>query len=1047
MCKLGLNHTLKSLSVCLVKGSIFCGLIPIVLYFLTVEPIFGEVTDTSQFLDSSRKILKEKKVVKIEYLIDDLPVTNSETLDSLKKLTTVTNSSQFSRYAIQQSVSSLFLSQRFSQIDVYTLQAPEGVVLRFDLKNVMRIQKRKITGELSDELRQVIRATVKLKPGTQYVPIIAKKDVNSIKAVCAENGYFNADVKENTIASDGSLIYQVDLGNPTVIKSFKILGNSAIFSEQIKSICKTSDGKVYRRSVLDKDIEKIRELYRKKYYPSVEIVSTFAHKTGELELEIVEGTQLLLDFVDEKGKPIIQDSPIRKFLAKLGINTKESERDRLRGEITYLINNRTLWEETVQDHFEAEGYHGTEVKSKVLTNSPLHVKFTVLRGIRYIVTDVTFSGNNAFSDEELLREIEMKPHRSISRLFRKRIFSQQTLLRDIQRLTILYEKTGYPDAVLKLPIPEKQSSNNRNFGKIKIHYTIIEDHKKVINRCLFSGNDVLDTTTLLNALPSKSQEPYARLIQKNYENAILKAYKDRGYIDAEILDTQYLHKTDTPVFQIEGNFSEQLDSRTLPRKLRDAFKKHNLSFAGADIATNIDEEWSIQDFDGNARYTLEQEKKHLSVYEHGILRFDISEGAQIVFGTFSFVGDTGVNTNILNREITHLRGALYTPDKLSQAIQNLYSTGVFEPGIRVGEPIIPTDFDSQPNNLNNDSQPSFSSTQPIVRDVEILLQKRAPRSYGASVGYSSSDGPRGTIALSHLNLFKRNIRFRLRGRGGTLGYLYDTILTEPWLIGRTSGSLQFLGRKLEEDDGVRALQGSFSLSRKLSRSHRLNLQYSFRDLKDTSVAPLIPNPSTTVSSLRLLWRQDSRVPSLNPTSGMFNEVTVEYAGGFLGGKSSFTKIITDTRYHRKLSARGPVLATAIRLGYTPGLQAKAGSDAELISFERFWAGGSTTVRGYEERGLGPEDITGKHRGNVQFIFNTELRFPIYTPIDGVLFFDAGNVWDTAKDIEYEWLPSSLGVGLRLNLGPLVGGIDYAVPLISVSGVSTEAFYFRVGSTF
>ncbi len=1046
MCKLDLNYTLKSLSFWLVKRRMFCALLPILLCFFNIHPIFGEVSDTSQFFDSSRETLQQRKVVKIEYLIDDLPVTNSEALDSLKKLTTVTNSSQFSRYAIQQSVSSLFSSQRFSQIDVYTLQTPEGIVLKFDLKKVMRIQKIKITGELPDELRQAIRAAIQLKPGAMYVPVIRKKNIDSIKLVCAENGYFDADVKENTIASNGSLTYQVNLGNPKVIEKFQIHGNSAIFTEQIKAICQTRVGRVYRRSVLSKDIEEIRDLYRKKYYPNTEIRPKFLHQTGILTLEIVEGTQLLLDFVDENGKPIIQDSPIRNFWAKLGINTKESERERLRGDIISLINNRSLWEETVQDHFEAAGYHGTEVKSKILTNSPLHVEFTVKRGIRYIVTRVTFSGNNAFSDEALLREIEMKPSHPFSRLFGKRIFSQQTLLRDIQRLTILYEKAGYPDAMIKLPklpAPEKQRSDNRNFGVVEIHYTIIENHKEVINRCLFSGNKALDTNTLLGALPSESQAPNARLVLKNYENAILKAYQDRGYIDAKIVDTQYLHKTDTPVFQVEGNFSEQLDSGTLPKKLRNVFKKYNLPLAGTFIATKIGEEWSIQDFDGNARYTLEQEKMHLLVYEHGILQFEISEGAQIVFGTFSFVGDTGVKTKVLNREIAHLQGVLYTPDKLNQAIQNLYSTGIFEPGIRVEEPIIPTAFGNQSSSFNNEGLPILPSTQPTVRDVEILLQKRQPRGIGASVGYSSSDGPRGTIALSHLNLFKRNIRFRLRGRGGTLGYLYDMTLTEPWLIGRTSGSLQFLGRKLEEDDGVRALQGSFSLSRKLSRTHRLNLGYSYRDLKDTSVA----FSETTVSSLRLLWRQDSRVPSLNPTSGMLNEFTVEYAGGFLGGKSSFIKIITDTRYHKKLSARGPVLATALRLGYTPGLQAKPDSDSELISFERFWAGGSTTVRGYEERGLGPEDFTGKHRGNVQFIFNTELRFPIYSPIDGVFFFDTGNVWDTAKDIKYEWLPSSLGVGLRLNLGPLVGGIDYAVPLISVPGVSTDAFYIRVGSTF
>ena len=1040
MYKLGLNHTPNSFFIGSVKGRIFCALILMLLCFLILEPIFAEVTDTSQFFDSSHETLQQKKVVKIEYLIDNLSVTNSEILSSLKQLTYIAVGSQFSRYAVQRSVISLYSAQQFSQVDVYTLQTAEGIVLKFDLKKVMRIQKIGIIGVLSNELRRAIRAAIKLEPGEMYVPIMAKKDVDSIKVICADNGYFDADVRENTNASDGSLTYQINLGTPTVIKKFEIQGNSAIFSEQIKSICQTRVGRVYHISALDEDIETIRGLYRKKYYPSTEIKPDFVHKTGVLTLVIKEGTQLLLDFVDENGKPIIRDSFVRNFLTKLGINAEESERDQIRDDIEPLINDLSEWEETVQDHFEAEGYDGTEVSMNILTNSPLHVEFTVKRGIRYIVTRVAFSGNSAFSDEELLREIEMKPARLFSRLFRKRIFSQRTLLRDKQRLKILYEKSGYPKLTVK-HVLLKQNSNSRDVGEISINLTLVEPYKQVIFHCHFSGNSILNATTLYEALPNKPPVPNARLVKKNYENAILKAYQDRGYIDATV-ETQYLDKTDDPVFLLEGNFSKLLDAGALPKELSDVFEKHKLSLTGTFIATKIGNEWSMQDIDGNARYTLKQGKEHLSVFEHGVLQFKIYEGDQIVFGTFSFVGDTGVKLHVLKREVTHLRGALYTPEKISQAIGNLYSTGVFE-RIRA-EPIEPTVFGNQPSNFENDSLPILSSPQLVVRDVEIRLQKRKPRAIGASVGYGSSDGPRGTIALSHHNLFKRNVRFRLQGRQGTLGYLYDTTLTEPWLIGRTSGSLRFLARKLEEDDDVRALQGSFSLSWKLPRAHRLNLEYSYRDLKDTSVA----FSETTVSSLRVLWRQDTRVPSLNPTSGMLKEATFEYAGGpLLGGESSFIKAVTDIRYHRKLNARGLVLGTALRLGYTPGLQAKADRDAELISFERFWAGGSTTVRGYEERGLGPEDSTRKHRGNVQFIFNTELIFPIYSPIDGVFFFDAGNVWDTAKDIQYEWLPSALGVGLRLNLGPLVAGIDYAVPLISVPDVPIDTFYIRVGSTF
>ena len=88
---------------------------------------------------------------------------------------------------------------------------------------------------------------------------------------------------------------------------------------------------------------------------------------------------------------------------------------------------------------------------------------------------------------------------------------------------------------------------------------------------------------------------------------------------------------------------------------------------------------------------------------------------------------------------------------------------------------------------------------------------------------------------------------------------------------------------------------------------------------------------------------------------MLNEITLEYAGGLLQGETSFIKTTTDTQYYQKLIGDF-VLATAVRFGITTGL--RSNRRAELISFERFWAGGSTTVRGYAERSLGPEVITG-----------------------------------------------------------------------------------------
>lgn len=988
---------------------------------------------------SIQNTLTEEIIVKIEFIVDNKQVTDNSQISKFRELIHTSVGSIFSRLAIQQSVISLYTTQEFSQIDVFTVDTIQGKTLIFQIQPVMKIKEIRTIGVASEVLNRSIQNGLRLKQGDMYFREVAETDLRTIKKVCENHGYFGAHVNAITDKNKGSLTYQIDLGDHTYISKFHIQGNTAIFSEHIKEVCNTQVGKIYMKSAINEDFLAIRMLYKERYYPDIKIDSEFVHQSGVLTYHIQERKQLLLDFVDDKGNSILQDSFFRNLLNTLKLNRSESERNLLRNKIERFIDNPSRWIEIVQLHYQQKGFYGTEVTTKTLTNSPLHVEFTIKPGNRYTVKSVEFIGNQAFTREELLREMETKPSNFLSKHIRKRHFSEFTLEKDKDRIEILYEKSGYPNVDITQPSVEPNAKNNKA-QEVSIRLSIVEPYKQVIYRCLFKGNSELVNNTLYSILPKNLPQPNAKLVQKNYENAILKAYQDRGYIDAEVIETLYFQRYEIPTFEINGDFSELLDAGTLPQKIRDEFKKHDLTLTGMHIATRIGEEWSIQDFEGNARYTLFQSSERLSIYEHGILLFSISEGEKIEFGQFIFNDDLGVSPRILTREVSHLTGTIFTPDKLNQARQNIYNTRIFEPGITYRRSI-PLDNGEQVISLDD----SNSENNTVVNDVSFSLQRRKPGSYGASVGVSTSDGPRGTIQLNHLNLFRRNVRFQLRGRWGFGAYLYDTTITEPWLIGRTSGSLHFLGRKLEEDDGVRALQSSFSLSRRPHDAHLLNLEYSYRFLKDTSLGPSDPELSTTVSSVQFLWRQDTQFPSLNPVSGMLNEVTLEYAGGILGGRSSFVKTVAKSVYHQQLHNPDYVLSTSVRLGLTTGLQKNR--ESELISFERFWAGGSTTVRGYEERGLGPEDTTGKHRGNAQFIFNTELRFTVLNPIQGILFLDSGNVWGSIEDIDYSWMPTTVGVGLRVILGPLIGGIDYAVPLISVPGVPTNSLYFRIGSTF
>ena len=107
----------------------------------------------------------------------------------------------------------------------------------------------------------------------------------------------------------------------------------------------------------------------------------------------------------------------------------------------------------------------------------------------------------------------------------------------------------------------------------------------------------------------------------------------------------------------------------------------------------------------------------------------------------------------------------------------------------------------------------------------------------------------------------------------------------------------------------------------------------------------------------------------------------------------------------------------------------AGKDVRV--FDRFFAGGLGTVRGFESRSLGPRDSRNFEAigGQSLILLSTELVQPV---VEGklytVVFADAGNVWAGAWDWQVDDLNVGVGVGLRvvLPVGTIV--LDYGWPV-------------------
>jgi outer membrane protein insertion porin family len=132
-----------------------------------------------------------------------------------------------------------------------------------------------------------------------------------------------------------------------------------------------------------------------------------------------------------------------------------------------------------------------------------------------------------------------------------------------------------------------------------------------------------------------------------------------------------------------------------------------------------------------------------------------------------------------------------------------------------------------------------------------------------------------------------------------------------------------------------------------------------------------------------------------------------------------------------------------------------GETEELPPFERFYAGGARSVRGYESSSLGPKDefTNDPVGGDTKFVANAEFILP--SPFDEenkstrlALFLDGGYVYNSKEEsIDLGELRYSAGAAV-LWLTP-IGAMrfSYAIPLNDKEGDETQGFQFTLGSPF
>ena len=81
------------------------------------------------------------------------------------------------------------------------------------------------------------------------------------------------------------------------------------------------------------------------------------------------------------------------------------------------------------------------------------------------------------------------------------------------------------------------------------------------------------------------------------------------------------------------------------------------------------------------------------------------------------------------------------------------------------------------------------------------------------------------------------------------------------------------------------------------------------------------------------------------------------------------------------------------------------------------------------------------------VLNNEMRFPLVSIVDGVVFADIGNVYLRLSDFSLSNLRESAGAGLRLRTPWFLLRADYGVLLDRREQEPRSRFYFSIGQAF
>ena len=688
---------------------------------------------------------------------------------------------------------------------------------------------------------------------------------------------------------------------------------------------------------------------------------------------------------------------------------------------------------------------------------------------RPYVKNVEILGNDKVSKEDLDTALGIRPRTALD---------AGRLQEGLQRVLRLYSEAGHVNTRVDYVLTPAE--NNQTI----VTLTVVEGKTLLIKKITFEGNRTFSDDELKDNMNTKEAWiiPFTsrgRLDPDVLTNdtALLSAlYYDHGFVD---------HNIDEPIVLTRGEGLEVVVRIREGQRYRVGAVKVGGDLGGTPKRLLDDVTLTSGQIFRRSRLlndvtALQQryaDRGYAFVEVSPVTRFDpagrlvdvtymIKRGPPVYFDQVKIAGNLKTRDKVIRRELEVTEKGRFSSAKVRESRNALLRTGFFK------DVTVSTEKSEKKDRV----------------DLLVKVEEAPTGTFSVGAGYSTASAFSFRTSVEERNLFGTGRRVsanlvlsktdqdivfglvepRVFDSRTDLGFdvFHTTAEFASWTNRRTGFAtrisapiryvrLPYLGRRADvyRAEGLDTEPG-FSILDHLHGGIGYTLFRSKITNVDADAPSSIEAGESLTSAVTPRLSYDTRNHFFVPTEGTRSVTSLKLAG--LGGDNRFM------RSDASLSWYYPILKNfewgekfALMLGGRIGYGA-SWTDRELPLFERYFAGGINSVRGFEYRTLGPREcpedtpdcddpeVIG---GNKHLILKTELHFPILDQwgFRGSVFLDQGQAFGPSQNIRLEDLKRSLGLAMQWQspIGPVK--LSWAFPLNAEPSDHKEVLGFAFGA--